>query len=762
MSLRIRLIYLLAAFAAFVVVAASVTVYGTLVQLADAMVSFNRSMNQTDDVERLRITAREQIIELRDIVDGRCPITPEYLASREEFFTKLEQLARFAPAPQHHRVWQDILEVGRELQSETAECLDLVKNGLGDEARHLLQTRIESVLLEVLKGHLNAAVNLLGESANEPVRDLLSTSDEVLLLATVVGALATGLMIVGASLIRRWLIVPITTLREATQRFSAGDLDYRVSLPRRDELGGLGDALNSMAVSLTQAQAELHTSEAKYRELFENLRDAVVICDISGRVVECHDGDTQILDTEHREHIDRHLLEAWPEWRSDQLQWDSLIKRVITTGKRFSATDVVLDRDGERDPAVVDLIAYPVAYNNAQFAAIVLRDVTERVRLQSRMRHADKMEATGTLAGGLAHDFNNLLTSAIGTLSLLSNEITDERQSDLVQTALRASWQAAGLSRRLLDFASGGYRRPEVLRLREVVELVLNSLDESVFEGVKVVTECINDVLVRADRDQLSQIILNLVRNACDAMETKGELRVTVDEANTSDPAEGSSNRPYGVLTVKDTGGGMTPEVLERLFEPFFTTKTRASHRGRGLGLAIVYASVKSSGGFIQVDSQLGVGTTFRIHLPIGEGVPATIEPPTYAAPAQKGEGSILVVDDEPLIVQMCVRAMEKWGYSVISADSIADAAHKFDSARDDIALALIDINLPDGSGVLLAEDLVTLNPKLRIVFATGYSDAKVSPELEGNVCGRLCKPFALDELVNMLSTALAPASPRE
>lgn len=760
MSLKKRLMYLLAAFATFVFVAASMTIYGTLIHVSDAISDFTRLNDQTDRVEKLRVAARERVLKLRDVVDGREPISPEFLDARNEFFDELEQLAKFAPRRSTDAVWAELLDVSEALKHDTAECIALVESSQSNEARKLLDTRIERVLLDSLIHRLNTASGVLAERSNRSVGELVNTNTNLLILAVVVLLMAALLLIVGSSLIRRWLIVPITKLREATERFSQGDLAFRVALSGEDEMGTLAGAMNTMAVSLTTAQAELHSSEAKYRALFKNLRDAVVICDINGKVVECHEGDTNILGVQGHEYVGRRFLDNWPQWQTKRFDWRTVMDKVVGTGQRFIAPDVPLKLNGaNRGEATVDMLVYPVWYNDAQFVAIVLRDVTERSRLQRRVRHADKMEATGTLAGGIAHDFNNLLTSAIGTLSLLGNEIEDAHASDLAQTALRACWQAAGLSRRLLDFASGGHRKPQVLRMKEVVELVLNSLDEPLFAGIKVITECDNDVLVKVDKDQLTQIILNLVRNACDAMPDGGELRVSVSTTIAAHPEVNEPPTTYVVLTVSDTGGGMTPEVKERLFEPFFTTKTRASHRGRGLGLAIVYASVKSAGGFIQVDSEINVGTTFRIHLPVGQGTPEPIHPPVYVAPAEKGEGTILVVDDEPMILDMCADALRQWGYSVISANSISDAAQKFDAAEGGVDLALIDINLPDGSGVLLAEDLVTLDPELRIVFATGFADAGIPHELDGNVFGRLAKPFALDELASTLSAALASPS---
>lgn len=757
--------YLLTAFAGFVVVAALTTIYGIQLHVQDAIVRFDESMHQTGQVDRLHVAAREQLVRLHNIIDGRREIDVSYHAAREEFFTQLRSVALFIPQRPESAVGADILESADTLDRETTACLELVANSRHAEARDLLANRLEHEFLTTLAPRLQAAKALLADESNQSVNALVSTNTQVLVLALVVFALAAGLLVIGAPLIRRWLILPITALRDATTRFSEGDLAFRIpeGSTNDDELGALGTALNTMAESLAGAQAGLHTSEMKYRSLFENLRDAVVICNIQGRIVEYHDGETNILGAQGREHVGRNLLDVWPEWRSENVDWAALVERVITTGKRFHAVDVDLKRDDNDEPAtIVDLLIYPVAYDDADYAAIVLRDVTERQRLERRLRRAETMEATGTLAGGIAHDFNNLLTSAIGTLSLLAPDLKSAKHSELVHTALRGCWQAAGLARRLLDFACGGQGKPRTLRLREMVEFVLNSLDGALFENIKVRTTWNDDVLVKVDKDQLTQIVLNLVTNACDAMPDGGTLHLDIDRTSTTDPETKAPPRPYAVVTVSDTGGGMTAEVRDRIFEPFFTTKVRDNHRGRGLGLAIVYAAVKSAGGFVLVESRVGEGTTFRIHLPEGEGIPETIEPPVYAPPASKGEGTILVVDDEPMIVKTCTEAFQKWGYSVVTAAGIEEAERKFDESDSEIVLALIDVNLIDGSGVVLAQDLVELAPQLPIIFATGYGEPEIPAAIKSNVRGHLAKPFHLDELACLVSAAVAPAELRE
>ena len=204
-----------------------------------------------------------------------------------------------------------------------------------------------------------------------------------------------------------------------------------------------------------------------------------------------------------------------------------------------------------------------------------------------------------------------------------------------IRTALRACRQAAGLSKRLLDFASGAHGQPQSLALPEVVELILTSLDTSLFQGIDVRTHYASHAMVRIDRDQFTQVVLNLIRNACDAMPDGGVLDIKVESLSVGNVDEGATPHPHVVLTVADTGIGMTPEAKKRVFEPFFTTKSRNARPGRGLGMATVFAAVKAARGFIETESELGAGTTFRVYLPEAIRMQEAPDAGSRAAPAR-------------------------------------------------------------------------------------------------------------------------------
>jgi two-component system cell cycle sensor histidine kinase/response regulator CckA len=435
------------------------------------------------------------------------------------------------------------------------------------------------------------------------------------------------------------------------------------------------------------------------------------------------------------------------------------MRRVLEEGSQVRQSELELPRiGGWEGPAVVDLIAYPVEFGDSRYVAVVLRDVTRRYDLERQARQAEAMEATVTLARGVAHDFSNLLTSAIGTLSLLDEEQGDGPSSERVRRALRACWQAAGLSRRLLGFARSDHGNPQVVCLRDTVSLILESFDESFLQGIRLRIEGEGPTPVLIDTDQLTQIVLNLLVNAREAMTDGGDLRVRVEPGKPGGSADEGGPNTHAVLTVSDTGAGISPEVKDRLFEPFFTTKPRASQRSRGMGLAIVYAAVKNAGGFIEVDSQPGAGTTFRVYLPLGERAATQVVSTTEVQAPQTGSGTILLVEDEPLVLQACAEALSSWGYTVVAAESAREAQQKFVAAgHGPFGLAIIDMHLPDGTGIALAQELSVLEPELRFIFTSGLPDEEIPPELGSRVCTRLTKPFRFEWLATSVSSALMP-----
>ncbi|MGM0575056.1 MAG: PAS domain S-box protein [Myxococcota bacterium] len=360
----------------------------------------------------------------------------------------------------------------------------------------------------------------------------------------------------------------------------------------------------------------------------------------------------------------------------------------------------------------------------------VQRDVTERKALEQQLAHSQKMEAVGRLAGGIAHDFNNLLTVMLGSAQILLEEAGDEdgAKGDLEEIA-EAARRATSLTRQLLAFGRKQMMNPRVVDLDGMVRGMLGMLRRLIGEDVTLDVELAGTPhAVRADAAQLEQVLLNLAVNARDAMEHGGRLRISTDETVLG-PEEAERHPDaepgaYAVLRVADTGHGMEPEVLDRIFEPFFTTKE--SGKGTGLGLATAFGIVQQSGGFIDVGSRPGEGTTFSVHLPAVESPVEAAEPRTRPG-RRRGTETILVVEDDPAVRRFVRRALARFGYTVIEASGGEEALGVVLQCERRVDLVLTDVVMPRMSGVRLAERLAEEAPDLRVLFISGYSHDEVA-----------------------------------
>ena len=365
------------------------------------------------------------------------------------------------------------------------------------------------------------------------------------------------------------------------------------------------------------------------------------------------------------------------------------------------------------------------------------RDITEQnraeqeqERLESRLRQAQKMEAVGQLAGGVAHDFNNILTAILGNVELLRGELEGERPGGpgallCLEQLERAAQHAAGLTRQLLAFSRHQTLKREVLDLHQVLTGMEAMLRRVISENITLeFVRGAERALVCGDAGQFEQVIMNLTVNARDAMPRGGRLVVTTDDVVLEDAYVAlhpeSHSGPHVLLTVSDTGGGMTPEVLERIFEPFFTTKPAG--QGTGLGLATVYAIVKQLDGHVTVYSEPGFGTTFRVYLPAfaaPEVQPAaTIEEER----ALRGSETILVCEDDATVRKLATHFLRGAGYTLLDAAKGSAALELAAAYPDPIHLLVTDVIMPDINGRQLADALTAARPGLKTLFISGYT----------------------------------------
>jgi len=395
-----------------------------------------------------------------------------------------------------------------------------------------------------------------------------------------------------------------------------------------------------------------------------------------------------------------------------------------------------------------------------QKLVIVNRDITERKQLEQQLQMAQKVEAIGRLSGGIAHDFNNILGVIIGyTEALQKRMASDNAFRDAIDEIQCAAKRATSLTQQLLAFSRNQVLEPKILDLNAVVRDMEKMLGSLMGEHIEIELALSDSLgMVKADRTQLEQVILNLNVNARDAMPEGGKLtietsNVEMDEGNPARPAYMLAGR-YVLLKVTDTGCGMTREVQAHIFEPFFTTKEKG--KGTGLGLATVYGVVKQSGGYILVDSEPGNGTTFEIYVPLVEA-PAELakESGPVVKRLLKNEATVLLVEDEASLRKLTRDVLHEMGYVVHEA---ADAMEALAIAKHSpaIDLLLTDVVMPGMSGRALADALSISHSDTRVLFMSGYTHGEIAKRgvLEA---GRaiLHKPFTREELIRRVEEAL-------
>ena len=359
----------------------------------------------------------------------------------------------------------------------------------------------------------------------------------------------------------------------------------------------------------------------------------------------------------------------------------------------------------------------------------ITRDVTERVHLEEQLRNAQQLEAIGRLAGGVAHDFNNILSIIMGHGELLLAATgVEERARNGLEQIRRAADRAASLTQQLLAFSRKQVLQPKVLDLNDAVADVQKMLSRVIGEDIELIASLHPSLVpVKADPGQVEQVLMNLAVNARDAMPQGGKLVMETSnlEAGT-ELARDLDLIPgrYAVLKVTDTGHGMDGATRSHVFEPFFTTKPMG--KGTGLGLATVYGIVKQSGGSIQVESEMGRGTVFRIYLPVAEGAAGKRQEPVVEEKVAGGTETILITEDEPDLRELARIFLAGYGYKVLEAASAEQAIQMADTFAGRIDLLLTDVIMPGMSGRQLAENILSKRPQTKIVYMTGYTDDMV------------------------------------
>jgi two-component system cell cycle sensor histidine kinase/response regulator CckA len=505
-------------------------------------------------------------------------------------------------------------------------------------------------------------------------------------------------------------------------------------------------------VALGQSLTRLAASELSYAALMEQASDAIVILDREDRVRAANRSALHLLGRPSREVVGE-IYDVFVE-PSELDESRRCRSRLDSEGQVRVALRRLVRGDGSL--VSVELTESMVRTNGEATVLLILRDITERLRLEAQIQQAQKLESIGRLAGGIAHDFNNLLTVILGYGSVALSAAVDRpslRQN--LEEIIRAGESAAGLTRQLLAFSRQQVLMPTVIDVSALIRKLERMLPRLIGEDVELVTELdVQPCLVRADANQIEQVVMNLVVNARDAMPQGGRLVLSTRNCplDAGTVARVDSTAPAFAevaLSVADSGTGIDSTVMPHLFDPFFTTKEEG--KGTGLGLATVYGIVQQSGGRLEVISEAGEGATFTVYLPrTSEPLVPVFSPVSSSA---GGHETILVVEDDACILMLERTIMLEHGYVVLTATNAAEALKLADDRPEPIDLLLTDVIIPGTSGVLLAETMKGHRPGLRVIFTSGYSDRALNLDSQGFAF--LQKPFEPSALLRQIRASL-------
>lgn len=501
----------------------------------------------------------------------------------------------------------------------------------------------------------------------------------------------------------------------------------------------------------------LRQSEKRYRQLVETARDLIFTLSPDGIVLSLNNALSQATGWVVEDWLGRHFSETLPEEVKGEAA--SQFQQAVT-GERLPLFELpIKTKDGGL--VTMEVTITPLVEGGKVVGLFgVGRDVTDRKRMEGELRQLQKMESVGQLAAGVAHDFNNILTVIQGNTSLLLANHPEPGQQDLLDQVLDASQRAANLTRQLLAFSRKQVLQRRWLNLNEVTSQMTQMLDRILGEDITLEFHYDTDLpSVKADSSMIEQVILNLAVNARDAMPKGGLLRISTDavtiEAAYCRQKPQASPGAYVCLSVTDTGSGIAPENLTLIFEPFFTTKEFG--KGTGLGLATVYGIIKQHQGWVEVDSTVGKGTTFRLYLPAVEMPALTSSKPLPQPVDKKGSETILVVEDDSMVRRMLETLLSMGGYKILSAASGAEALQVWKTNHAKVKLLLTDMVMPGGiSGKELAEKLRQERPGLRVLISSGYSSDLVSGgEALPPKTWFLAKPYTPRELMEKVRASL-------
>jgi len=529
--------------------------------------------------------------------------------------------------------------------------------------------------------------------------------------------------------------------------------------PLRDNNGNVTGGMGVMEDITERKQAEEKIREQA--ELLNKAQDAIIVIDLEGHVLFCNERTLRLygLDgvvNEPEELIGKTINELLYKGDSSQAEkakkttlekgeWNGELRQVTKDGK-----DVIVE---SRWTLIQDNKSRPKS------TLIINTDVTEKKKLEAQFLRAQRMESVGVLAGGIAHDLNNVLSPIMMALGILRTRFTDEHSQNILNVLETSAQRGANLVKQVLSFTRGLEGERTILQERHLISEIEKILKETFPKSIEIRTDVPKDLwAITGDPTQLHQVLMNLCVNARDAMPNGGRLNISAEnifiDENYARMNIDAHVGPYIAISVLDTGTGIPPGIMNRIFEPFFTTKGLG--KGTGLGLSTAFGIVRDHGGFINVYSEVGKGTKFKIYLPAIETIEIKeLHEKQLELPAGHGE-LILVVDDEASVLEITKMTLEASRYRVITASNGAEAVALYLQNKEEIKLVLMDMMMPIMDGPTSIRALRSVNPQVKVIAVSGLKEDDKLAKITGTgVCAFLPKPYTAETLLKTLYSVL-------
>ncbi len=564
--------------------------------------------------------------------------------------------------------------------------------------------------------------------------------------------------IISIPLFNQGKVVGVLSISRVTGEPAFTEDDYRIAQNFAHQA--------ALALDNVRLFDEIRISEEKYRSMFEETEEVVIFTDIDGKILDINPAGVKLYGFDSKEEL--LAIPSIETLYADKINRAPYIEEMLSKGFVKNLEVEMKRKDGGKLFLLETSFAVRDEFGNISFFRGILRDITERRKLEQQFFQSQKMESIGLLAGGIAHDFNNILSGILGYASLIKTGIDENHKYfKYVDSMEKSALRAAELTSQLLAFARGGKYVTKLFGINEVVTETMTILARTFSKSIDIEMFLEENLpMIEGDPSQMQQVTLNLCVNARDAIKGSGKIiietnKVVLEEGEASTKSELKPGT-YVTVSVTDTGIGMDKETLQRIYEPFFTTKEVG--KGTGLGLAMVYGVVKNHEGLINVYSEVGEGTTFMIYLP----AITDSENNSNAKPDSSKDGNltetlysknhdvVLVVDDEESLQALLFDVLSNFGYRVLSAQNGIEALKIYNAHKDDINIVILDMVMPKLGGYETFLELKKINPNVKTILSSGFSQNIQTQEMmNSGVSSFIQKPYQVNELLKKVKQAI-------